>query len=122
MTTIVLFGGPSDERHVSVASAQNMVRTLERVLAWFWAPEGAVHDVAIPDLLAHQRPFEVDFVPSRPASWPTLEQALDTLPVDDPVFLLGLHGVAGADGTVRPMMGPRRLPLTRSASVATASP
>jgi D-alanine-D-alanine ligase-like ATP-grasp enzyme len=39
MTTIVLFGGRNDERHVSVASAQNIVRTLstrrEKPLAWF---------------------------------------------------------------------------------------
>jgi D-alanine-D-alanine ligase len=120
MTTIVLFGGPSDERHVSVASAQNIIRTLDRVLAWFWAPEGAVHDVAIPDLLAHQRPFEVDYVPSRPAAWPTLEQALDTLPVDDPVFLLALHGGPGEDGTVQAMMERRRIRFTGSDAAASA--
>src|ERR1044071_7236571 len=120
MSTIVLFGGPSDERHVSVASAQNIVRTLDRVLAWFWAPEGAVHDVAIPDLLAHQRPFELDYVPSRPAAWPTLEQALDTLPVDDPVFLLALHGGPGEDGTVQAMMERRRIRFTGSGSAASA--
>jgi D-alanine-D-alanine ligase len=120
MTTIVLFGGPSDERHVSVASAQNVVRTLGRPLAWFWTPEGAVHDVALPDLLAHERPFEVDFVPSRPASWPTLEQALDTLPVDDPVFFLALHGGPGEDGTVQAMMEKRRIAFTGSDSAASA--
>jgi D-alanine-D-alanine ligase len=120
MTTIVLFGGPSNERHVSVASAQNIVQTLDRVLAWFWTPEGAVHDVALDDLLAHQRPFETDFVPSRPAAWPTLEQALDTLPVDDPLFLLGLHGGPGEDGTVQRMLEQRRIPYTGSDSVASA--
>src|SRR5436190_8714497 len=120
MTVIVLFGGLSDERHVSVASAQNMVRTPGSVLAWFWAPGGAVHDVALPALLAHQRPFEVDFVPSRPAAWPTLEQALDTLPVDDPVFLLALHGTAGEDGVVQRMMERRRIPFTGSGSEASA--
>ena len=88
MTTIVLFGGPSDERHVSVASAQNIVRTLGAPLCWFWAPGGAVHDVGVPELLAHQRPFELDFLPSRPAVFPDVEQALDTLPVEDPVILL----------------------------------
>src|SRR5439155_17539186 len=60
MTTIVLFGGPSDERHVSVASAQNIARALAppTPLCWFWTPEGAVHDVSLAELLAHQRPFE----------------------------------------------------------------
>jgi D-alanine-D-alanine ligase len=120
MSVIVLFGGLSDERHVSVASAQSIVRALPDVLAWFWTPAGAVHDVALPDLLAHQRPFEVDFVPSRPAAWPTLEQALDTLPVDDPVFLLALHGTGGEDGVVQRMMERRRIPFTGSGSEASA--
>jgi len=120
-TIIVLFGGPSDERHVSVASAQNIVRTLHRPLAWFWTPEGAVHDVAAADLLAHKRPFEVDFEPARPAIFPTLEQALDTLPVEDPVFLLALHGTGGEDGTIQRMLEQRGIPFTGSGSKASAA-
>jgi D-alanine-D-alanine ligase len=122
MTTIVLFGGPSDERQVSVASAQNVVRTLgPEVLAWFWAPEGAVHDVAVSDLLAHERPFERDFVPARPAIFPSIEQALDTMPVDDPVLFLALHGTAGEDGTLQQMLEARGLPFTGSGSAASAA-
>lgn len=122
MTTIVLFGGPSDERQVSVASAQNVVRTLgPEVLAWFWAPEGAIHDVAQSDLLAHERPFERDFIPARPAIFPTIEQALDTVPVEDPVFFLALHGTAGEDGTLQAMLEARGLPFTGSGSEASAA-
>lgn len=121
MTVIVLFGGPSDERHVSVASAQNVVRTLGKPLAWFWAPDGPVHDVAVDELLAHQRPFEIDYVPSRPAIFPDLDQALDTLPVDDPVFLLALHGGAGEDGTVQRMFEQRGIPFTGSGAEASAA-
>src|SRR5438128_1718976 len=121
MTTIVLFGGPSDERHVSVASAQAIVSALGAPLAWFWAPDGPVHDVAIDDLLAHQRPFEVDFQPKRPAIWPNLEQALDTLPVDDPVFLLALHGTAGEDGELQTRMEERGLAFTGSGSTPSAA-
>lgn len=120
MTTIILFGGTSDERHVSVASAQNIVRTLGDGLTWFWAPNGAVHDVAAQDLLAHQRPFELDFVPARPAIFPDLEQALDTMPVDDPIFLLALHGGSGEDGTVQAMLERRAIPFTGSGSEASA--
>jgi len=121
MTTIVLFGGPSDERHVSVASAQSIVRALGTPLAWFWAPDGPVHDVAIDDLLAHQRAFEVAFQPKRPALWPDLEQALDTLPVDDAVFLLALHGTIGEDGGVQKMMEKRGIAFTGSGSAASAA-
>ncbi|HSP35515.1 MAG TPA: ATP-grasp domain-containing protein [Thermoanaerobaculia bacterium] len=120
MSVIVLFGGRSDERHVSVASAQNIVRTLGSPLAWFWTPEGAVHDVAIDDLLAHRDAFQQDFRPNRPAIWPTIEQALDTIPVDDPVFLLALHGGEGEDGTVQRMLEERGIPFTASGSDASA--
>ena len=121
MTTIVLFGGSSDERHVSVATAQNVARTLGNPLCWFWASYGAVYDVALEQLLAHQRPFEVDFDPKRPAIWPDLEQALDTLPVDDPVFFLALHGGTGEDGTVQRLMEKRGIPFTGSGSRASAN-
>src|SRR5258706_16088671 len=121
MTTIVLFGGRSDERHVSVASAQNIARTLGTPLCWFWAPNGAVHDVGVAELLAHERPFELDYVPSRPAIWPDLEQAFDTLPVEDPVFLLALHGGEGEDGTVQRLLEARKLPFTGSGSAASAA-
>jgi D-alanine-D-alanine ligase len=123
MQPILLFGGRSDERHVSVASAQNVVRALESSspLCWFWAPNGAIHDVGIPELLAHARPFELDYIPSRPAIWPDLEQALDTIPVEDPVFLLALHGGEGEDGTVQRMLESRGLPFTGSGSAASAA-
>ena len=121
MPVIVLFGGRSDERHVSVASAQNVVRTLGGPLAWFWAPAGEIHDVAVEDLLAHQNAFTEDFRPKRPAVWPDLEQALDTLPVEDPVFFLALHGGEGEDGTVQSMMEKRNVVFTGSASVASAT-
>jgi len=123
MTAIVLFGGASDERHVSVASAQNVARALSPPppLCWFWTPEGAVHDVGPAELLAHQRAFEIDYRPSRPAIWPTLEQALDTLPVDDPVFVLALHGGEGEDGTVQRMMERRGIAFTGSGSAASAA-
>ena len=111
MTTIVLFGGRSDERHVSVASAQNIVGTLDASLAWFWAPNGSVCDVNRDELLAHPNPFTNDFEPSRPAIWPDLEMALDTLPVSDPVFVLALHGGDEEDGTVKRMMESRGIPF-----------
>src|SRR5207249_2028343 len=37
---VVLFGGPSSERKVSVASAQNVASLLEQAEAWFWAAGG----------------------------------------------------------------------------------
>jgi len=120
-TTIVLFGGRSDERHVSVASAQAVAKALDRPLCWFWAPTGAVHDVALDDLLGHERAFELDFVPSRTAIFPDIEQALDTLPVDEPAFFLALHGGEGEDGRLQRLLEERRIPFTGSGSAASAN-
>src|SRR5687767_14288816 len=121
MTNIVLFGGASDERHVSVATAQSIARTLGNPLCWFQASYGAIYDVPVNELLAHERPFEMDFDPRRPAVWPDLQQALDTMPVDDPVVILGLHGGAGEDGTVQRMLEQRGIPFTGSGSAASAA-
>lgn len=121
MTDIVLFGGRSDERHVSVASAQNVVRTLGSPLAWFWAPDGKVYDVNRDELLAHRDPFTADFTPSRPAIWPDLEMALDTMPVESPRILLALHGGEGEDGTVQAMLERRGIAFTGSGSAASAA-
>ena len=121
-TIIVLFGGPSDERHVSVASGQAVIRALgPSALAWFWAPDGSVYDVAQSDLLSHQRPFEVDFLPARPAIFPTIEQALDTLPVENPVFFLAVHGTGGEDGNLQRLLEARGIPFTGSGSVASTA-
>jgi D-alanine-D-alanine ligase len=80
-----------------------------------------VHDVAAGDLLRHQRPFEIDFNPTRPAIWPDLEQALDTLPVEDPDFVLAVHGTEGEDGTLQRMMEARGIPFTGSGAESSAA-
>lgn len=121
ITPIILFGGGSDERHVSVASAQNLAALLPESLFWFWAPEGAVHDVSRQELAAHRHPFTQDYIPSRPAIFPNIEQALDTLPVEDPVFVLALHGTGSEDGTLQRAFEERGIAFTGSGSKASES-
>lgn len=116
---IVLCGGVSDERQVSVASGQNVVRTLELPEAWFQAESGAVHRIPAADLLAHQRPFEVDFVPPRPPDFATLDDALDAVP-EGTVIFLALHGTGGEDGTLQRALEARGIPYTGSDSTASA--
>jgi D-alanine-D-alanine ligase len=50
-----------------------------------------------------------------------VEQALDTLPVDDPVFLLALHGTGSEDGTLQRLFEARGLPFTGSGAGASAA-
>src|SRR6267142_1736384 len=73
----ILFGGTSNERRVSVASAQNVSAVLDEAEAWFLAPSGAVHRVTREELAGFQRPFERDFLPARPAEFPSVVAAFD---------------------------------------------
>ena len=117
---VILFGGPSNERKVSVASAQNVASVLEQAEAWFWAPDGAVHRVGRAALLAHERPFEQEFTPAGDPAYPSLTQALDdprSLPL---TFFLALHGTGGEDGAAQKLFEDRRIALTGPGADASA--
>jgi D-alanine-D-alanine ligase len=121
--TIVLFGGPSTERRVSVASAMNLADCLGHVRFWFWSPSGAVVEVAAEALKAHSAAFERDFEPTASREhWATLSAALDTVQGHAPptVVLLALHGGAGEDGTVQRELESRRIAFTGSGAEASA--
>jgi D-alanine-D-alanine ligase len=115
---IVLFGGSSPERRVSVASAQSLTAGLPEARYWFWEPDGSVVQVDIPTLTAHKRPFEVDFVPSTGAQWASLEAAFVDAGMS--AFLLALHGGTGEDGTVQLAFESRGIAFTGSGSEASA--
>ena len=117
---VVLFGGASSERKGSVASAQNVASVLEQAEAWFWAPDGAIHTVGRSALLAHQRPFEVEFDPGNGAAWPSLQDALDDRRSRALTFVLALHGTGGEDGTAQKLFEQRRIAFTGPGSEASA--
>ena len=76
---VLLFGGESGERRVSVASAQHLAEALglgDESL-WFIAPDGRVFAPTQAELLAHKRPFETDFVVAGEAQYGSLVQGLD---------------------------------------------
>jgi hypothetical protein len=109
MTVIVLFDG------AGIPSAQAIVRTLDAPLCWFRAANGAIHDVGISDLLSHAPASANKFVPTRPAIWPDLEMALDTMPVDAPEIVLLLD-----DGEARTMIAARAIPILECGGRAAA--
>jgi D-alanine-D-alanine ligase len=117
---IVVFGGASGERRVSVASAQHIVEVLDGPEAWFVAPDGRVYLAPRDALARHERPFETDFVPSGPARFETLPAALDSARARGAVFVLGFHGGAGEDGTTQAEFERRGIAFTGSGSRASA--
>lgn len=125
MPIVLLFGGTSPERRVSVASAQHMldlIAELDSCLPWFEAPDGRIHFPAAEALRAHPRPFETDFAPGAAPAYAGLGAALDGEAgrVRDAVFFLALHGGTGEDGTVQKQLEARGLAFTGSGSLASA--
>ena len=114
---ILLFGGPSRERLVSVASAQNVAPLLGSPRCWFWAATGALHELGVRELTAHERPFERELAPRDPARWPDIKHALASCSGRE-TFFLALHGGVGEDGTLQGWLEERRLAFTGSGSRA----
>lgn len=118
---IILFGGSSSERLVSVASAQNVSAHLGGAACWFLSRQGAVFVVPPAVLAAHQRPFEVEFAPQGAPDFPTLAAALDSPGAQGRTFFLALHGGEGENGVTQRLFEQRRLAFTGSGSQASAN-
>lgn len=118
---VILFGGASSERLVSVASAQNVSAHLPDAACWFQAPDGSVTVVPPAELAAHERPFEAPFTPKAAPAWPSLPDALDAPEARGQTFLLALHGGDGENGVVQRLFEERALAFTGSGSAASAA-
>lgn len=118
MRTILLFGGTSSERRVSVASAQNLVRHVDNCQLWFWDAHNSIHEVDTSALTAFERPFERDFPLNKPSTWPSLEHALDILSAQPAVLFLAVHGGDGENGELQKRCEQRGIAFTGSGSTA----
>jgi len=113
---ILLFGGKSDERRVSVASAQNVAATLAEAQPWYLAPTGEVFACSRTTLLEHVRPFETDFDPKCTKSFSSFSEGIEREKVSNPTVFLALHGGEGEDGTLQSELERLRVPFTGSGS------
>ena len=95
---VILFGGPSAERMVSVASAQNVLSSAPCGLEpLFIAPDLQVYPVSVESVLAHRDPFTSEFVPA--GSGMDLDHALAGL--KGRTAFIALHGTWGEDGSLQ---------------------
>ena len=117
---IILFGGSSSERLVSVASAQNVSKHLPEAECWFIAPNGTVSVVDRAELAAHEDPFEKQFVPEGTAAFTSVTAALDSPAAKGKTFFLALHGGDGENGVTQRLLEERGLAFTGSGSKASA--
>jgi D-alanine-D-alanine ligase len=112
MKAILLFGGSSDERLVSVASAQNLARQFTFDELWFIHLSGALSRVPSAELDGHERPFEKAFEPRGAPFARDLKESLSS--VQGRILFLGLHGTEGEDGQMQALFEQHRIPFTGS--------
>lgn len=113
MQTILLFGGDSDERLVSVASAQAMAVSLGGCKLWFWHELGPIFATTLPELLAHENPFNRPFQPNSSPIFSNINEALGSNEKAS-TFVLALHGGSGEDGSVQELLERAGLSFTGS--------
>lgn len=115
---LILFGGSSDERRVSVASAQNIATHFPEALLWFVHPDEKVSHVDKTELLTHARPFETDFHPKDAPFAKTLADAASDPKGARCVWFLGLHGGNGENGTLQELLEQNTILFTGSDAVS----
>ncbi len=113
---VILFGGSSEERLVSVASAQNIAAVIPEAVLWFWAKEGQVHEVSSSALAAHAEAFTKEFQPNSPVKASTLEAALEKN--SEKTIIIALHGTEGEDGTLQKLLEGKKISFTGTGGVA----
>lgn len=117
MNSILLFGGSSDERLVSVASAQNLAQTYSFTELWYWHKEGEISQVGLAELSQHQDAYQKEFKPAQAfKKYANLEAGLEKL--QNHVVFLGLHGTQGEDGELQKFFEKNKVQFTASGSVA----
>lgn len=117
---VILFGGASEERKVSVASAQHVAAVLPDAELWFEAVDGTVFRCDAPTLQEHRRAFVAPFfVPGAP-TFGSLAVALDSPGAREATYLLCYHGLGSEDGTVQRLLEARGVAFTGSGAQASA--
>ena len=119
MQPILLFGGMSDERLVALASAQNVLSTVPGFTPWFIAPNGAVTEVPAAEVIAHQKPFEVQFAPKSAPFAADIRAAVKS--ISGRTVFLCLHGDEGENGTIQRVFEETGIRYTGSGSAASAT-
>jgi D-alanine-D-alanine ligase len=116
--SVILFGGSSEERLVSVASAQNLSQKIPEARLWFMTREGGIHIVTTDELASHKDPFTEAFNPSSPVKYTSLKESLADL--KGKIVIIGLHGTEGEDGKIQKTFEENGIHFTGTGSLASA--
>lgn len=115
-TSLLLFGGSSGERLVSVASAQNIADQFNFDEIMFLASDGCIYQVTQSELLAHTDPFLNEFKAHQKALELSLESGISFF--KNKTVFLALHGTEGEDGKIQKLFEFNKVAFTASDSIA----
>ena len=110
----LIFGGTSNERMVSVASAQNVVNYFQDPEIYFISPVGSWHRVTKSELLDHKNPFISEYIPTADLIAKDLDGMVELLKPH--VCFLALHGTAGEDGVFQDFFELNKIAFTGSSA------
>ena len=114
--SIILFGGSSEERLVSVASAQNLSRAIPEAELWFMNKKGGIYKISPSELAEHIDPFMVPFEPKSKQEFINLQAAISAM--DGKSVIICLHGTEGEDGRLQLILEKNNIKFTGSGSKA----
>jgi D-alanine-D-alanine ligase len=111
---VLFFGGTSEERLVSVASAQNLAQNYSFSELVFQSRNEQLFKVTLTELLAHQDVFTQEFRPQGIAYAKSLEDVVNDF--RNKVLFLALHGTQGENGQVQSLLEQNKIAFTGSGS------
>jgi D-alanine-D-alanine ligase len=115
---VLWFGGESEERLVSVASAQNLVQHFDFHEIYFWSQSNQVYAVLESELLSHQNPFLIPFEPKSQALVESGYQREFLESFQGSRVYLAFHGGRAENGTLQKHLEIHGLYFTGSGSLA----
>lgn len=115
---VILFGGSSEERLVSMASAQNISGQIPEAMLWFMAKDGRIYHPTKEELSGHKDAFTVEFIPKSEMKYLSLAVAIKDL--KGKVVIMGLHGTEGEDGQIQKQFEEAGIKFTGTGSSASA--
>lgn len=113
---ILLFGGTSEERLVSVASAQNLATQYDFADLIFQDKFENLYRTDRAELSAHQDVFLNEFKPKNASFAKNLNEAVMFL--KDKIIFLGFHGTQGENGEVQSLFEMHKIKFTGSGANA----
>lgn len=116
--SILWFGGDSEERLVSVASAQNLVKNFDFDEIYFWDVSGEVYQESQSDVVTHANPFTECYQP-KGSKVSQAGLASDFLMgFQKATIFLGFHGGIAENGVLQTELERHRIFFTASGSEA----